>query len=475
MALTQASLVSVIIDADNYFQHTRSAMLQAKKRIMLIGWDFDARVEFGYSDGKGDGPRKIGDFIYWLVKRNPDLEVYLLRWDTGAIKSVFRGDTIFTLAKWMRHPRIHTKLDNAHPFGSSHHQKIILIDDIMAFCGGIDVTGMRWDTRAHKDDDPKRKFPGKKPYPAWHDASCALTGPVVNTITDFCLKRWRYADGKKITRIKNADPIWPVDLNIDFENVDIIVEQTLPKIPGRVEYFGIEELYLAQIAAAKKSIYVESQYFCSRRIAEAIAKRLTEKNGPEIVVINPKTAQGWLEPIAMDSAREQIIQALQKADKSDRFRLYHPVTRKGAPIYVHAKIMIIDDKILRIGSSNLNNRSMRLDSECDVAILAKGKHTGQVTHIRNDLLAEHLGVGIKDIDDCMNANSSIIVCIENLRGKGKTLVPYVSPNLSVTEKWIAENEVLDPNGPDEMFESFAKRGLFRGRLAKFAPRWHRKS
>ena len=167
-----ATRMSVIVDADDYFRVARSAMLKATQRIMLVGWDFDARIWL-VNDGHGPGePKTIGEFIYWLVERSPKLEVFLLRWDVGALRTLARGTTVLTVLKWMRHPRIHTKLDGFHPTGASHHQKIVVIDDCFAFCGGIDMTGERWDTRAHRDRD----LSGKTYYKPWHDATTALQG-----------------------------------------------------------------------------------------------------------------------------------------------------------------------------------------------------------------------------------------------------------------------------------------------------------
>ena len=224
---------------------------------------------------------------------------------------------------------------------------------------------------------------------------------------------------------------------------------------------------MAQIAAACTTIYMESQYFASRKVAEAIARRLDETDGPEIVIINPHTAQGWLEPLAMDTARARLIEALRRRDKHDRLRMYLPVTARGDPIYVHAKITIIDDIQLRIGSANLNNRSMRLDSECDVIVEAKGSaEVGiAIAALRDDLLAEHLGVDPATVTDAIAEHGSLIAVIEQLRGDGRTLVPYQVPDLSAVEAWLADNEVHDPKGPDEMFEAFSARGLFR-RLRK---------
>src|SRR5690606_38979276 len=117
---------------------------------------------------------------------------------------------------------------------------------------------------------------------------------------------------------------------------------------------------------------------------------------PEVVLIAPHSSEGWLEPLAMDTARARLMSALRRLDHLGRFRIYHPQTEGGKPIYVHSKLMIIDDACLRVGSSNINNRSMRLDSECDVILsdeLNAGLPVGDMVRaLRTRLLAEHLGV-----------------------------------------------------------------------------------
>ncbi len=462
----EATRAAVIIDADNYFIAAREAMLDARERIMLVGWDFDARIKLGKAEADG-GPETVGEFIYWLVERTPSLKVYLLRWDLGALKTLARGSTFFTVIKWMRHPRIFTKLDGAHPPLASHHQKIVVIDDSFAFCGGIDMTAARWDTRVHLDNDPNRLLPNGKPYEPWHDATSALQGPVAAALGDLCRMRWQRAGGHCIEAIKTAVPLWPDSTPVEFENVAVAIARSAPEMPDWPAIHEIEALYVEQIARAKKWIYAESQYFASRKIAEAMAKRLGEPDGPEIVVINPLTAQGWLEPIAMDTARAHLIGALRQHDKFGRFAVYHPNTSDGEPIYVHAKILIIDDAIIRIGSSNMNNRSMRLDTECDVVIDAadgaNASRVDKIASIRTSLLAEHLGECEDTVDQMIRTTGSIVKTIEALRTKTGKLRPYVLPEVNDVAAWLAENEILDPEGPAEMFEAVSSRGLFRRR------------
>ena len=428
----RATRASVVVDADNYFRAARQAMLNAKHQILLVGWDFDARIRLAWDDDHPEAPSDVGAFITWLVKRTPGLQVHILRWDTGAMKTLGRGKTLWTLLN--------------------------VIDDCLAFCGGIDMTDERWDTRAHRDDDAHRRSPGGRAYKPWHDVTTALQGPVAKALGDLCRNRWEIAGGAPISPPPARDPgCWPESLPPQFTDVDVAISRSQPEHDGQEEVLEIERLYLALIAGATKRIYAESQYFASRRIAEAIAKRLVEDDPPEIVVINPVKAQGWLEPIAMDTARARLVAELKKRDRHGRFRIYHPVTERGAAIYCHAKVTVIDEAAVRIGSSNFNNRSLRLDTECDVTITEEPE---TIAAIRADLLAEHLGADPADVAARIERDG-LIATIEDLRGQGRTLIPYEIDDLTGVEKWLADNEVLDPEGPAEMFESFAKRGLLR--------------
>jgi phosphatidylserine/phosphatidylglycerophosphate/cardiolipin synthase-like enzyme len=459
--IERATRASVIVDADDYFRLARAAMLKARKRIMLIGWDFDARIDLDRCADSNEGPTTIGDFVYWLVERNPELEVYLLRWDLGAVNTLFRGTTIFTVFKWMRHPRIQFKLDGAHPPTASHHQKIVVLDDSVAFCGGIDMTEERWDTRAHADDDPERRKVSGELADPWHDATTALEGPVAAALGDLARERWERAGGGQLPAVTGETDCWPVDLPVQFRDVDVAIARTAPELDERPAVLEIERLYLDLIARAERFIYLENQYFASHLIARALAARLAEEEGPEVVVVNPREAKGWLEPLFMDTTRARLREALRRYDRHDRFRIYYPVTQNGVPIYVHAKIMIVDDLVLRVGSSNLNSRSMRLDTECDVVIaatLAPNASCGEtIRAFRDGLLAEHLGIAPQAVGAKIDECRSLIAAIEGLRGHGKTLRPYETPDLSAVEAWLAEHDVLAPSDDDEPYEPLVKR------------------
>ena len=178
--------------------------------------------------------------------------------------------------------------------------------------------------------------------------------------------------------------------------------------------------------------------------------------------VTPAPAEGGRAPLALDSARARLVEALRRRDVHRRFRLYHPFTAGGRPIYVHAKILIVDDRLLRVGSSNFNNRSMRLDTECDVAIETEDSATAAcIARIRDGLIAEHLGVRAEDVAETLAETGSLIATIETLRGPARTLRDYVTPDLSTVEAWLADNEVLDPVEPEDLFETSGG-GLLKG-------------
>lgn len=452
--IERANRLALLIDAADYFATVKAAALKAQHSIMLIGWDFDTRIKLD-PDAEDPGmPDRLGPFLKWVVKRRPGLRVYVLKWDLGLIQALGRGLTPLFILNWMTNRRIRFKLDSQHPAGATHHQKIIVIDDALAFCGGIDMTTDRWDTRQHTDEDRHRVQPNGRPYGPWHDASTAVDGEVARALGELARERWRKSTGEMLPPPPPDSDPWPDDLAPTFEDVDIAIARTLPEYDEQPEIREIETLYLAGIGAAERSIYIESQYFASQRIAEALAKRLREPNGPEVVIVNPESADGWLEEAAMGSARARLLKMIDEADHEQRFRLYCPVTERGQPIYVHAKIMTVDDRLLRIGSSNLNNRSMGFDTECDLAIEAidgapdEARIRCTIAEIRDDLVAEHLSVSRQAVvTACEAATGSLIGAIEALRGSGRTLTPFEPPALNMAQRTLAETNLLDPERP----------------------------
>ena len=180
----------------------------------------------------------------------------------------------------------------------------------------------------------------------------------------------------------------------------------------------------------------------------------------------------------MSPARERLLNILREADKNGRFQIYCPVTTGGEDIYVHSKILISDDRILRVGSANMNNRSMGLDSECDLTIdasLAGNEHCGQqIGTVVCDLLAEHLGTEGPVVAAHLRGSGSLQSTIAALSTDGRRLVPFQPKTSNAVESVVAENELLDPEGSDEEFEPIMRPGLLRGLRSWRRGRRHRR-
>ncbi|HET7816280.1 MAG TPA: phospholipase D-like domain-containing protein [Sphingomicrobium sp.] len=465
--IERAGRAALVVDAADYFRIARQAMLRARHQILLIGWDFDTRIclDFDADDG---APTELGAFVSWLPRHRPGVQVHILKWDVGAIKLLGRGTTVLRLARWAASDQIHFKLDGAHPAGASHHQKIVVIDDALAFSGGIDMTAERWDTREHRDRDVRRRRPttGRR-YCPWHDCAMAVDGAAAAALGELSRERWRAAGGEPISPPPPGSDPWPDELASQFRDVDVAIARTRGEHEGQPAIREIEALYLDMISRARRFVYAENQYFASRVIADAIARRLGEAEGPEFVIVNPRSGQGWLDDEVMSPARARLLDILRKSDPHGRFRIYCPVTEGGEDIYVHAKITIVDDEQLRVGSANLNNRSMGFDSECDLLIdCALGANSGaggRIAAIRSDLLAEHLGKSVDTIAARFAEQRSLIRTIEAFAGgSGRGLVPFIPDAPNAAERALAHSEALDPESAGGEFEPIARPGLLNG-------------
>lgn len=453
---------SVIVDAADYYHLIREVMMAARQRILVIGWDFDTRINL--EPDNDDDKATLGEFFLKLARDRPNRRIAILKWSFGALKQFLRPTTAFMLWRWQRTKAIDFRFDSAHPPACSHHQKIVVIDTSLAVCGGIDISTARWDTSDHLDNDSRRKLPNGKAYMPWHDVTMMMQGPIAQALGELGEERWRLATDARLPAVSpSEDHLWPNDLTVHFSNVAIAIARTRAEYKEASEIREVEELYLDMIAAAQRFIYIENQYFTSAKLGAAIAKRLQEENPPEIVMVMPRTADGWLEQKAMDGARIVIAREIAKSDPHNRFRIYVPKTRAGEDIYVHAKVSIVDDRLLRIGSANLNNRSMGLDSECDVVIdaaLPENRDTPvEIGRLRCRLIAEHLAVSPEAFHEMMEKKGSFVDAIEALRGDGKTLELLDLTQPGPLDKFVADNELLDPESPDALLDPISERGL----------------
>ena len=448
----------MLVDGEQYFGAVYAALQAARRSILILGWDIDSRQPLVQADpdrepapGAGEPLAKV---LNRVVAKRRGLHAHVLIWDFAMIYALEREWLATYELGWCTHRRLHFRTDGNHPVGASHHQKVIVIDDALAFVGGFDLAKWRWDTREHRPEDPRRRDPDGHPYPPFHDMMLMLDGAAARRLGDLARARWQLATGRKLVAVRGArNDVWPQHIEPRFRSVPVGIARTVPAHRTRHERREVQQLYLDSIAAARRWIYAENQYLTSHRLAEALSRRLQEEDGPEVVLVLPERTGGWLERNTMDVLRSRFLTRLRQADRHGRLRIYYPnIPGLGTDsLNVHSKLMVVDDRILRLGSSNLSNRSMGLDTECDVAIDAgdDAHLQEQVAATRNDLLAEHLGVAVEQVAAHLRQSGSLVATVEALRSEGRSLRELDGTVSAELDRQIPDQAVIDPELPLE--------------------------
>jgi phospholipase D1/2 len=420
-----ADRATMLVDGENYYGALHTAITQARHAIYILAWDIDSRLGLVRGEKQTDLPAELGDLIIAVLEQKPELNVYILNWDWAMLYTLEREWLPLFRPGWKKQTRLHYELDGECPFGGSQHQKIVVIDDKIAFCGGIDPGKHRWDTREHAPDDQRRIDPDNVVYPPFHDMQMLVDGEVAKSLAELARERWQKATGKQLQPPAQYDKdIWPEDIDVDFNKVNIAIARTMPEFNDQPEIVEVETLYLDTIAAAENLIYIENQYFTSWKVAEVLAKRLEESEGPEVVIVCPKMTGGWLEQHTMDVLRSRVSRKLCAADKYDRLRICYPHYEALGDVYIslHSKLMIVDNVFLRVGSANLSNRSMGLDSECDLAIEAENDDQLQaIKAFRHSLLSEHLDLDASELDKLLEEHGSLLKLLDSREDQPRTL------------------------------------------------------
>ncbi|MBU1568123.1 MAG: VTT domain-containing protein [Proteobacteria bacterium] len=463
--IKKAHRASFLIDGEVYFRALHEAMQQASQSIIIVGWDLHSDLRLIRSSKGGKYPETLGKFLDFLARKTDGLHIYLLLWDFAMIYAMEREFFPRYKLKWCSHKNIHFCLDGEHPVGASQHQKVVVIDNAVAFSGGFDISKWRWDTSAHLPDDKLRVGPDGKSYPPFHDVQMIVDGQVAAALGQLVQQRWKQACGElpvEVDRAKVGDP-WPASVKPDFKEISVAISRTFPQYKENDEVREVERLFLDSIVRAHHSIYIENQYLSSYRIGEAIAERLREENGPDVVMVLPLQTGGWLEQHTMDVLRNRLLCTLRQADIHDRLRVYYPqlAGHPDVTLMVHAKVMVIDRCFARVGSSNLSNRSLGFDSECDLAVACSNEsETAEtIASFRNRLLAEHLGVTEKKVSEAIARHNSLVKAVESLRGGDRTLVLLEGEIETKVDQWVPESALLDPEKPiepEEFLENFIR-------------------
>jgi len=294
----------------------------------------------------------------------------------------------------------------------------------------------------------------------------AVDAGAARALHDLACERWANATGQSLPPPDpRADP-WPLDLMPTLIDVDVGIARTLPPHEGSSPVTEVRSLYLDLIASARHYVYIENQYFTAKELGDALAERLKEPNGPEVIVVLRHLVTGLVEGPAMGTMRTVLLRRLFAADRYGRFRAYYPSladlpANQGCEL--HSKVMIVDDEWLRVGSANFANRSMGLDAECDLLIEARGepRTTRAIASCRNRLLGEHLGMPEGAVHEAIQRHAALCAAVESLRSEGtheqgRTLEPFeklTEPSVAlVAVAAVADPEPaaqFDPNSVDQ--------------------------
>jgi len=458
-AIGTAQRVSLLVDGESYYRAFVAAARNARHSIMILGWDFNSRTVLLF-DEQSRPQLTLGNFLNELARSRRSLHIHVLEWDYPVIFGTDRELSPLYGLSWKPHRRVHFRFDDTHPLAGSHHQKIVVIDDRIAFVGGLDLTSKRWDSCDHRPNDPRRSC-DDAPYPPMHDVMAAVDAQAARALGDIARARWAAATGERLPPVRARHDPWPGDLDANITDAHCALACTAPPINGAPPVGHIERLYLDMIAGARRYIYIENQYFTSHKIARALAARLQEPDGPEIVLVTRLLSHGWLEEVTMTLLRARHVEDLRKADVHQRFYACYPyiegLTEKTC-IDTHSKLMIVDDRWLRVGSANLSNRSMGVDTECDLVIDADGdaRVTGGIRHFRNRLLAEHLGATIEEVDAAVGLGGSMRAAIDALGKDCRTLARLeVEPASEAAVSAAALADMEKPVSMERLVEELA--------------------
>ncbi len=410
-----APRIGLLVDGQRYFEAVAEAFARARHSIVIVGWELHSRIRLR----RGRDELRLDDALVEAAERG--VQVRVLLWDHSIVLTGERE----LLTSWrLDHERIEVVYAADHPLGASHHQKMVVVDGGVAFVGGLDLAAERWDVCGH---EAERRDPDGKAYGPFHDLAFVVDGAAARGVLDVAVDHWVSATGRDDDAFEvGGAAAWPPSVVPDLEDVAVGIARTRAAYDGQPARKSILALYEGAIAEARHLIYIENQYLTSPAILEALAARLSEADGPEVVIVSSQSQEGRLEDLPMARLRSHWLAQLRDADGHGRLHVGAPLAR-GEAVSVHAKVMIVDDTLITLGSANLSRRSMGLDTECNLVLEARGRDDVKrcISRYRRKLLGEHLKVDPEWLPNDLNENW--VAAIERLDPEGQALARLEPP------------------------------------------------
>lgn len=367
--------LDVLIDGAAALPAIAEAIAGARSHVHITGWHLASHFELV----RGERPVVLGALLAELAQR---VDVRVMVW-AGAPVPAFhptRKEVASEVRRLVRATRIQCEPDpREHPF-HCHHEKTVLVDDEVAFVGGIDMTDLGGD-RFDTDEHAARRRLG------WHDVGARLRGPAVADVGSHFATRWREVTGEQLAVPQPPASAGPSTVQV----VRTVAEDMYDSLPRGD--FRILESYLAALRSAQRLVYLENQFLWLPEIVDLLARKLREPPSDDfrVVVLLPRRANN-----GQDDTRGQLGLLIAADDGDGRLLAATLRARTGGrtdPLYVHAKVGIVDDRWLTVGSANLNAHSLLNDTEMNVvtddARLAR--------ETRERLWAEHLELELDDV------------------------------------------------------------------------------
>jgi len=368
--------IDVLIDGAEVLPAIAKAIAGARRSVRMAGWH--AAPHFALE--QGHPPTILRELLARTAARG--VEVRVLLW-AGAPFRVFspaRADVRADVRELARDSAARVAIDDRERLLHCHHEKVVVVDDELAFVGGVDLTdlgGDRWDTPQH----PARGRLG------WHDAGTRLRGPIVADVAEHFDLRWTEVTDEKPKAVPRPAQAGKTTIQL----LRTIPEHVYARM--RDGAFGILEGYMRSLSSAHELVYLESQFFWLPEIVSLLSEMLREPPSDRFRVV-------LLLPSKANNGEEDTRGMLAHLADADRDRGRFLATTIDAmtgstvdPLYVHAKIGIVDDRWLTIGSANLNAHSFFNDSEVNVQIC--DQTLARSTRLR--LWSEHLGLSENEI------------------------------------------------------------------------------
>ncbi len=376
----EGNRVRVLIDGGEAFPAMQRAMMEARSHVYIANWFLspDFRLVRDDSGGLSQDEPSIRELLAELAAR---VDVRVLLWSGPPVpwSAIGRIDIKRTRDELMRGTRVHCLLDHRQRPMHAHHEKILVVDDQVAYVGGLDYTclnGDRFDSNEHALRDGV----------GWHDMAAELRGPAAADVAAHFRLRWEGVSGERLPPVRPGERTGTHDVQV----IATIPEGLYRPVPRGV--FRVLEAYRQALSSAKRLIYIENQFLWSPEIVEVLRQKLLAPPGDDfrlLMLLPARAATGT------DDTRGQLG-SLIEADHHDRLfasTVYSHNGSKSRPVYVHAKLAIIDDRWLTVGSANLNDHSLFNDTEVNLVVY--DPEVAKTT--RERLWAEHLELPVADV------------------------------------------------------------------------------